>query len=84
MKLSSIANGTIPVYLSQRALEVLEKEANLRGNEENDRRALAFRKGMTTLASYPKPVRSLREVKGLPNIGKHIERVIQVYCTTVL
>ncbi|ELT95637.1 hypothetical protein CAPTEDRAFT_213338 [Capitella teleta] len=59
------------------ALRILERDAVLKGDEQNNSRALAFRRGMCTIASLENPIKRWSDIKGLPHIGKHIELVVQ-------
>ncbi|XP_038070673.1 DNA nucleotidylexotransferase-like [Patiria miniata] len=61
------------------ALEVLEKQADFLGGDNNSSRALAFRKASTALKALPKTVRNMREVENLCDLkgGKHCKRVVQ-------
>ncbi|XP_072042452.1 DNA nucleotidylexotransferase-like [Amphiura filiformis] len=61
------------------ALESLEKHAEFLGGDQNQSRALAFRKASAALKALPKPVRSMRDVQNLYDLrgGKHCKKVIQ-------
>ncbi|KAL3864775.1 hypothetical protein ACJMK2_006429 [Sinanodonta woodiana] len=60
-----------------RALEILQKHAELRDNEHDSSRALAFRRASCVLKSLPFPLTSMSQLKKLTNIGDHCKRVIQ-------
>lgn len=45
--------------------------------EENYARALAYRRCIATLIALPHKVRNMSNIKGLPRIGKHSQRVIE-------
>lgn len=60
-----------------RALEVLEKYADLREGEQDYSRALAFRRAACVLKSLPGSLTTMRQLRNIPYIGDHSKRVIQ-------
>ena len=63
----------------QNALQILEEFADMKDDDLNYSRALAFRRASATLRSYPHPVVSIEDIKGLPDIGSHCQKVIEVW-----
>ncbi|XP_002731933.1 DNA nucleotidylexotransferase-like [Saccoglossus kowalevskii] len=59
------------------ALEVLEKNADYTGGDQDYSRALAFRRASASLKSLPHTVTSMRDVANLKDIGKHCKDVIR-------
>lgn len=65
-------------FTFQRALEILEANANYKADDLNYSRALAFRRASAVLKSLPHTVTSISQVRKLPDIGRHCLAVIQV------
>ena len=57
---------------------MLEKEADLSGDELNYSRSLAFRRCIAVLKAYPSEIKRLSEIKKLPHVGGHCQKVIKV------
>jgi len=78
------------VNVGQDALGILEEFAHFKDDETGDARALAFHRAAATLASLPRPVRTLQDVGNLPSIGEHSKKVIavsflySVFCYTLV
>ncbi|XP_060582717.1 DNA nucleotidylexotransferase-like [Ruditapes philippinarum] len=60
-----------------KALEVLEKYADLRESDHDYSRALAFRRASCVLKSLPFALSSIQQLRNITNIGDHSKRVIQ-------
>lgn len=63
------------VYLSQDALTLLAENAEL-NNEEG--RAVAFRRAAAVLKALPVTVTSMTQLRGLPCLGEHSQKIIKV------
>lgn len=59
----------------QEALEILAQNAELNDNEG---RSVAFRRAASVLKALPRRVRSMEDLRGLPCLGDHSQRVIKV------
>ncbi|XP_070541443.1 DNA nucleotidylexotransferase-like isoform X2 [Ptychodera flava] len=59
------------------ALEILEKNADFSGGDQDYSRALAFRRASASLKALPRTVTSMKDVAKLSDIGKHCREVIQ-------
>lgn len=59
----------------QEALEVLAEAAGFDGSEG---RLLSFCRAASTLKALPCPVTTLSQLQGLPHLGEHSCRVVQV------
>lgn len=60
-------------FLSE-ALEILAQNAELNDNEG---RSVAFRRAASVLKALPRRVRSMEDLRGLPCLGDHSQRVIK-------
>ncbi|XP_053388579.1 DNA nucleotidylexotransferase-like [Mercenaria mercenaria] len=60
-----------------KALEVLEKFADLREGDHDYSRALAFRRASCVLKSLPFALSSIQQLHNITNIGDHSKRVVQ-------
>lgn len=68
-------NQAPPPPPPQEALETLAEAAGFEGNEG---RLLSFCRAASVLKSLPWPVTSMSQLQGLPHLGGHSSRVIQV------
>ncbi|XP_052261121.1 DNA-directed DNA/RNA polymerase mu-like isoform X2 [Dreissena polymorpha] len=59
------------------ALEILEKYADLRYDDQDYSRALAFRRASCVLKSLSRPLSRLSEIQNVTHIGSHSQKVIQ-------
>ncbi|XP_013405117.1 DNA-directed DNA/RNA polymerase mu isoform X1 [Lingula anatina] len=59
------------------ALSAVEEEAEILDRKEDYSRALAFCKAACSLKCLTKPVSSIQDIKGLPNIGDHSRDIIK-------
>ncbi|XP_071947648.1 DNA nucleotidylexotransferase-like isoform X2 [Antedon mediterranea] len=61
------------------ALEVLEKHAEFLTDDQNNARALAFRKATAALKAYPSEIKMMNQVENLKDLkgGQHCKQVIQ-------
>lgn len=59
----------------QEALEILAQNADYNDNEG---RSVAFRRAASVLKALPRRVRSMQDLRWLPCLGDHSQRVIKV------
>ena len=59
------------------ALETLQRYAELKDGDSDYSRALAFRRASCVLKHLPEPLRNIREISGVKDIGKHVTRVLK-------
>jgi hypothetical protein len=60
-----------------KALGILEEFAELKDDEANHIRALAFRRAAATLACLPSQITRPSALDGLPDIGSHCQKIIE-------
>jgi hypothetical protein len=65
-------------FLLKDALEVLEEYAEYRNSDTDQSRALAFRRGICVLRSFPTRIADVKQLKNVKNIGEHTRNIIQV------
>ena len=65
-------------YFFQRPFEILEKEAEFRGTDNDLSRALAFRRAACVLKSLPYQLCRLSQVRDRRHIGDHVLKVLKV------
>lgn len=50
----------------------------MKDDELNYVRALAFRRAASTLASLPAPITKCEQIMGLPDVGGHCKKIVEV------
>jgi len=63
---------------------VLENFANMKDDQLNYSRGLAFRRAAATLASLPVPITRCQQLANLPDVGEHCKKIIEVRPFVVL
>ena len=74
LKLSCV----IFIFLLKDALEILEEHAKYRNSDTDQSRALAFRRGICVLRSFPIRITEVKQLKNVKNIGEHTRNIIEV------
>ena len=60
------------------ALEIMSQNSEYKNTDVDHSKALAYRRAASVLKSLPYKITSMQQLKNKPDIGKHVNKVIEV------
>lgn len=83
--MSTVAEGELcfTLFLLQTQLEILQKYAEMKDENHDYSRALAFRRASCVVKSFPVTVTNVNQLNGINHVGPHSKRVIGVSKTII-